>query len=201
MLCFGAAGKMHKPVGAWSKARVSGGLNNRERDMCGIAVAIDWLDAEVAVQHLLKGISHRGDVTDPIVLLRKDTAMGTRRLRIVDAEHAVQPQISFNSRLAVSFNGEIYNHIELRQELADLGIEFKTKSDTEVLAECPASVGVSSSRATSRHVCLRRRRSGQRGVSRSSRSVRRQASLYNSIRQQISFLLRNAAVAANSAGR
>ncbi len=102
--------------------------------MCGIAVAIDWLDAEVAVQHLLKGISHRGDVTDPIVLLRKDTAMGTRRLRIVDAEHAVQPQISFNSRLAVSFNGEIYNHIELRQELADLGIEFRTESDTEVLA-------------------------------------------------------------------
>jgi hypothetical protein len=60
--------------------------------------------------------------------------MGTRRLRIVDAEHGVQPQISFNERLAVAFNGEIYNYLELRKELADLGVEFRTESDTEVLA-------------------------------------------------------------------
>jgi asparagine synthase (glutamine-hydrolysing) len=102
--------------------------------MCGIAVAIDWSDAENTVRRLVEGISHRGDVTDPVVLLRKDTAMGTRRLRIVDAEHAVQPQISFNARLAVSFNGEMYNYLELRKELADLGVEFRTESDTEVLA-------------------------------------------------------------------
>jgi asparagine synthase (glutamine-hydrolysing) len=102
--------------------------------MCGIAVAIGWPDAEITVRRLIDGILHRGDVTDPVVCLRKDAVMGTRRLRIVDAEHAVQPQISFNARLAVSFNGEIYNHIELRKELADLGVEFRTESDTEVLA-------------------------------------------------------------------
>jgi asparagine synthase (glutamine-hydrolysing) len=102
--------------------------------MCGIAVAIDWPEAETAVGLLIRGILHRGDVTDPVFRPRKDTAMGTRRLRIVDAEHGVQPQVSANGRLAVSFNGEIYNHATLRQELAGLGIRFKTESDTEVLA-------------------------------------------------------------------
>ena len=89
--------------------------------MCGIAVAIDWPDAELTVRLLISGILHRGDVSDPVVTPRQDSALATRRLRIVDAEHAVQPQISFNGRLAVSFNGEIYNYLELRQELTDLG--------------------------------------------------------------------------------
>ena len=102
--------------------------------MCGIAVAIDWPDAELTVRLLISGILHRGDVTDPVVTPRQDCALATRRLRIVDAEHAVQPQISFNGRLAVSFNGEIYNYLELRRELTDLGVEFRTESDTEVLA-------------------------------------------------------------------
>ena len=102
--------------------------------MCGIAVAIDWPDAEKAVRLLIDGIMHRGDVTDPVLVPRKNSAMATRRLRIVDAEHAIQPQISFNGRLAVSFNGEIYNYVALRRELGDIGVEFKTESDTEVLA-------------------------------------------------------------------
>src|ERR1044071_2727734 len=102
--------------------------------MCGIAVAIDWPEAEATVRRLIKGILHRGDITDPVLTPRKDIAMGTRRLRIVDAEHATQPQISFYGQLAVSFNGEIYNHRELREELVDLGVEFRTESDTEVLA-------------------------------------------------------------------
>ncbi len=102
--------------------------------MCGIAVAIDWPEAEVTVEKLIQRILHRGDITDPILLPRPNTSMGTRRLRIVDGAHAIQPQISFNGRLAVSFNGEIYNHDEVRRDLFDLGIEFKTESDTEVLA-------------------------------------------------------------------
>jgi asparagine synthase (glutamine-hydrolysing) len=60
--------------------------------------------------------------------------MGTRRLRIVDVEHGVQPQLSFDNRISVSFNGEIYNHAELRRELEAEGVVFKTSSDTEVLA-------------------------------------------------------------------
>ena len=102
--------------------------------MCGIAVAIGWPDADVTVQTLLQGILHRGDVTDPVASLRKDMAMGTRRLRIVDAARATQPQLSFDRRIAVAFNGEIYNHCEIRHELSGLGASFTTESDTEVLA-------------------------------------------------------------------
>ncbi len=102
--------------------------------MCGFAVAIDWPEAESTVARLIQGIAHRGDVSDPIALASPTVAMATRRLRIVDADRAVQPQISSDGRLAVSFNGEIYNHEALRHELAALGAEFKTESDTEVLA-------------------------------------------------------------------
>jgi len=102
--------------------------------MCGIAVAIGWPEAAVTVQKLLQGILHRGDVTDPVASLRKDVAMGTRRLQIVDAERATQPQLSFDRRIAIAFNGEIYNHCELRRELSNLGVVFRTESDTELLA-------------------------------------------------------------------
>jgi asparagine synthase (glutamine-hydrolysing) len=102
--------------------------------MCGIAVAIDWEDAEATVHRLIAGVMHRGDVTDPVLSLSDKTVMGTRRLRIVDADRAVQPQPSFDHRILVSFNGEIYNHAELRRELEACGVAFRTASDTELLA-------------------------------------------------------------------
>ena len=102
--------------------------------MCGIAVAVDWDGAEAAVRQMIGGILHRGDVTDPVAMPRPNTAMCTRRLRIVDADHAIQPQASFDGRLLVSLNGEIYNHATLRTELAAEGVKFRTASDTEVLA-------------------------------------------------------------------
>jgi len=111
--------------------------------MCGIAVAIDWPDAETIVRRLIERISHRGDVTDPVFAATPTSAAVTRRLRIVDAEHAVQPQISSNGRLAVSFNGEIYNYRALRRELKDLGLTFKTESDTEVIANALQAWGPS----------------------------------------------------------
>jgi asparagine synthase (glutamine-hydrolysing) len=102
--------------------------------MCGIAVAIDWPDREAVIRKLIGGILHRGDITDPIFSPGPHSAMCTRRLRIVDADHAVQPQLSADGRIAVSFNGEIYNYLALRRELQGLGVVFKTESDTEVLA-------------------------------------------------------------------
>jgi len=102
--------------------------------MCGIGVAIDWPGADEAVEKLLSGMSHRGDVADPIISPVPDTAMGTRRLRIVDRDRAVQPMASFDGKILVSLNGEIYNHEEVRHELSKIGIPFETESDTEVLA-------------------------------------------------------------------
>jgi asparagine synthase (glutamine-hydrolysing) len=102
--------------------------------MCGIAVAIDWDGAETAVQRLIAGLLHRGDVTDPLVRLSATTAMCTRRLRIVDAENGAQPKASFDKRFLVAFNGEIYNHVALRHELEARGVKFDSGSDTEVVA-------------------------------------------------------------------
>lgn len=117
--------------------------------MCGIAVAIDWDGAESVVAQLIEGLRHRGDVTDPIVSPRPNTAMCTRRLRIVDAERGAQPKLSHDGRVLVSMNGEIYNHAELRRELMAQGVRFETESDTEVLA---TALSVWGARALSRIV-------------------------------------------------
>jgi asparagine synthase (glutamine-hydrolysing) len=109
--------------------------------MCGIAAAIDWDGAEAAVRRLIGGILHRGDVTDPVAVLSPTTALCTRRLRIVDAEHGSQPKLSADGRIVVALNGEIYNHAALRAQLTALGVRFDTASDTEVLANALAVWG------------------------------------------------------------
>ena len=58
---------------------------------------------------------------------------GHRRLSIIDIQGGHQPMATPDGRYVTVFNGEIYNYIELRQELAALGIRFRTESDTEVL--------------------------------------------------------------------
>jgi asparagine synthase (glutamine-hydrolysing) len=109
--------------------------------MCGIAVAIDWDGAEAAVRNLIGGVLHRGDVTDPLCAVGGRIAMCTRRLRIIDPCHGVQPQASFDGKFLVSFNGEIYNHVALRQRLEAIGIPFRTECDTEVIANVISAWG------------------------------------------------------------
>lgn len=117
--------------------------------MCGIAVAVDWEGAEAAVATLIEGIRHRGDVTDPLISPRPNTALCTRRLRIVDADGGAQPKLSHDGRVLVAMNGEIYNHAELRRELEAQGARFRSGSDTEVLA---TALSVWGARALSRVV-------------------------------------------------
>ena len=107
--------------------------------MCGIAVAIGFDDPQGLVSALIGGLAQRGDVSDPVACPIPRAAMATRRLRIVDGDHGVQPQVSFDGRIAVAMNGEIYNHRDLRAELEALGARFATDCDTEVLA-CALSV-------------------------------------------------------------
>lgn len=109
--------------------------------MCGIAAAIDWPGAETAVAGMIEGIRHRGDVTDPLASPWADAALCTRRLRIVDAPNGEQPKLSFDGRVLVAMNGEIYNHAELRRELEALGVRFQSECDTEVLASALAAWG------------------------------------------------------------
>ena len=69
--------------------------------------------------------------------------LGHRRLSIIDlSERAAQPMLSTDGRLAVSFNGEIYNYPELRKELEAEGVRFRTTSDTEALLHLYARDGM-----------------------------------------------------------
>ncbi len=68
--------------------------------------------------------------------------MGHRRLSIIDlSAAATQPFHDDQGRYVLAFNGEIYNYLELRQELIRLGRTFRTESDTEVLLQCLAQWG------------------------------------------------------------
>jgi asparagine synthase (glutamine-hydrolysing) len=63
-------------------------------------------------------------------------ALGFRRLAVIDPRSiADQPMVSVDSRKVLVFNGEIYNYIELRNELEERGRVFRTRSDTEVLLQ------------------------------------------------------------------
>ena len=68
--------------------------------------------------------------------LRSNQRIGLahRRLSIIDPSHAAdQPMVSKDGAQRIIFNGEIYNYLELRAELEHLGVQFRTRSDTEVL--------------------------------------------------------------------
>ena len=59
--------------------------------------------------------------------------LGHRRLSIIDLEQGSQPMATEDGRFVIVFNGEIYNYLELRDELISSGCRFATDSDTEVI--------------------------------------------------------------------
>ena len=59
--------------------------------------------------------------------------MGAARLKIIDLQGGDQPIVTDDGDTAIVFNGEIYNHLELRGELENLGHKFHSHSDTETV--------------------------------------------------------------------
>ena len=102
--------------------------------MCGIAGIFDPIRRPLAYElHPMVAIQrHRGPDADGI-LVDGPVAMGMRRLSIIDLAGGDQPIFNEDRSVAVVFNGEIYNYIELRQFLERSGHRFQTHSDTEVL--------------------------------------------------------------------
>jgi len=104
--------------------------------MCGIAgyIGTDVL-SKVSINNTLKVINHRGPDDSGFFSGKidcKNIVLIHTRLSIIDLEkRSSQPFESDNSVLI--FNGEIYNFVEIREELKKLGCSFKTRSDTEVL--------------------------------------------------------------------
>lgn len=104
--------------------------------MCGIAgiVRRDGTHAELtAIKSMTDCIAHRGPDDDGH-LVEGAVAFGHRRLAILDlSTHGHQPMSYRDSGLTLIFNGEIYNYIELRQELTGCGYVFESNTDSEVI--------------------------------------------------------------------
>src|SRR5471032_1102560 len=104
--------------------------------MCGIAGIIDSNSAAEqrgeAVARMCAAMLHRGP-DDGGSETRGPAALGMRRLAIFDPANGHQPMSSPDGRHTLIFNGAIYNHRALREELAATGWVFRTHCDTEVL--------------------------------------------------------------------
>ncbi|GGE32424.1 asparagine synthase (glutamine-hydrolyzing) [Psychroflexus planctonicus] len=101
--------------------------------MCGISGIIGQKANKENITKMTKALYHRGN--DAIQQwIEDDVALGHNRLSIIDLQEASnQPFQKENSHWVLVYNGEIYNYIELRNELIQKGCTFTTQSDTEVL--------------------------------------------------------------------
>ncbi len=101
--------------------------------MCGICGFTGELEQrQDTIRKMTEVITHRGPDADGY-FMDEYIAMGFRRLSIIDLETGDQPITNEDGNLVLTYNGEIYNYKELKQELEGLGHRFSTTSDSEVL--------------------------------------------------------------------
>ncbi len=101
--------------------------------MCGICGFLGRFDRE-RIGPMTDALSHRGpDDRGIFVEPSQGIALGHRRLSIIDLAGGSQPIYNEDESVVVVFNGEIYNYIELREELRRKGHIFRTNSDTETI--------------------------------------------------------------------
>ncbi|MEW1961013.1 asparagine synthase (glutamine-hydrolyzing) [Microbacterium sp. NPDC077644] len=102
--------------------------------MCGICGVFDPVTTTPPdlILRMMTAIAHRGP--DGSGYFRDDTtALGHTRLAIIDVDGGVQPMTGEHERVWLVFNGEIFNYVELADELRSRGHRFRTASDTEVI--------------------------------------------------------------------
>ncbi|WP_055915289.1 asparagine synthase (glutamine-hydrolyzing) [Pedobacter sp. Leaf216] len=118
--------------------------------MCRIAGIIDRNKPINILEQEVKGMctimAHGGPDGEGFYANRSDgIVMGHRRLALLDlSPNGHQPMHYQQGKLVVSFNGEIYNYLELKKELQKSGFQFKTECDTEVILAGYAAWGVES---------------------------------------------------------
>ena len=100
--------------------------------MCGLSFIVDKSlksNFEKEIYKMNDSIIHRGP-DDEGVYFYQNLSFGFRRLSILDlSDLGHQPMLDRNGNVLI-FNGEIFNYIELKKQLSDLGCIFKTKTDT-----------------------------------------------------------------------
>jgi asparagine synthase (glutamine-hydrolysing) len=84
------------------------------------------------IQEAVASILHRGP-NQQGVFESEAVSLGAARLKIIDIQGGDQPIISQDGNTVIVFNGEIYNHLELRRELEERGYQFRSHSDTETV--------------------------------------------------------------------
>lgn len=113
--------------------------------MCGIAGFLHFEKQRIADSVVLKNmtdsIAHRGPDGEGFYCYQ-NIGLGHRRLSIIDLDTGSQPMFSDDRSIAIVFNGEIYNYIELREELKIAGHRFHTDSDTEVIIKAYQQWGI-----------------------------------------------------------
>lgn len=104
--------------------------------MCGIAGMFDRRARRAAsegdLRQMLALLRHRGP-DEFGILLDREAGLGNARLSIIDLCSGSQPIANEDESLWIIFNGEVFNYIELREELRARGHQFRTESDTEVI--------------------------------------------------------------------
>src|ERR1700722_15893805 len=112
--------------------------------MCGIAGFFGIPDRSVPtrllLQRMISAISHRGPDAQGFYV-NDEIGLGHARLSIIDIAAGHQPMANAAGDVFVTFNGEIFNYIELRDELIAKGHHFATRSDTEVILEAYRAYG------------------------------------------------------------
>jgi asparagine synthase (glutamine-hydrolysing) len=104
--------------------------------MCGIAGFIQKTPNPDALSRMLARIAHRGPDGEGVWdrhLGGWHVALGHRRLSIIDVAGGAQPMENGDGAVVISYNGEVYNFMQLRGALERAGRQFRTRSDTEVI--------------------------------------------------------------------
>lgn len=112
--------------------------------MCGIVGVLDMQGRVVNsawIESMNDSITHRGP-DDSGTYVKQSIGLGMRRLAIIDVVGGHQPVYNENKTVWVVFNGEIYNHVELRRDLEKAGHRFNTQSDSETLVHLYEQYGV-----------------------------------------------------------
>jgi asparagine synthase (glutamine-hydrolysing) len=102
--------------------------------MCGISIAVNLLNRPISdelIRSINNSVAHRGP-DDEGFYHKSNFAFGHRRLSIIDLSNAGHQPMQWK-HLCITYNGEIYNYLELREELIALGYSFTSASDTEVI--------------------------------------------------------------------
>ncbi|WP_026818353.1 asparagine synthase (glutamine-hydrolyzing) [Arthrobacter castelli] len=102
--------------------------------MCGIAGYCGFEEDKPLLESMNECIQHRGPDGEGYYS-EGTVGLAHRRLSIIDVAHGQEPMISADGDVVLIYNGEVYNYLQLKAELEELGRTFRTVSDTEVVLQ------------------------------------------------------------------